>query len=352
MITKYDIAINGGVNNFPSLMSCGCCGIREFVRGEERINSRERGGVRYKLRQLRELSMLQYRKNEEKNLLERINLGPVSVPIDDTGKWKNIIPEHAISYYHDEKEKVYYHLHREYVTLDMDGIASVSLCLDCDQSLFPEERNQTSKNKPKKPKFSIASGIDLGDFNRLGLVEPNKFEQCILAKTRKFITIVKVKNNMGERRDHSQQILKGHAITFDHDAPVVTSNVIEGFQALRKSFRVQLICENGEKDYLVQQIMGSSMIMGRPFVIIQWLSVLKRINALYRNDDIPSWNTIESLTVEANKFVVDSMIDCHDEKDLLNELREGDDVAEVRSKVVGTNSSNDVEEEENNGDKV
>ena len=46
------------------------------------------------------------------------------------------------------------------------------------------------------------------------------------------------------------------------------------------------------------------------------------------------------------------MIDCHDEKDLLNELREGDDVAEVRSKVVGTNSSNDDEEGDNKCHKV
>ena len=67
---------------------------------------------------------------------------------------------------------------------------------------------------------------------------------------------------------------------------------------------------------------------------MQWLCVLKRINMLYQHDDIPSIGVVESLTADANSFAIDNMIVSHDEKDLVNELREGDDVAEIRTKIV------------------
>ena len=343
IISDFDMRINGGVNKLPTLISCGCCGIREFIRGKEKEHSRERGGVRYKMTKVRDLSLLRYTDDDQKVLENQMCSGLLSIPINDSGEIKAVLPEHAISYFYDKKNNKYYHMHREFVTLDNDGVPEVTLCLDCHCSIFPEKTSKTSKNKAKKPKLSLAAGYDFGDYNRLGLTAPNKFEVCILSKVRHFITVIKVKDNMGQRRDFTQQVLKGHSVVFDHDAPVVTSNVIEGFGSIKKCFRLQLICENGKKDYLVDKLWGSSVILGRPFVIRQWLLILKRINILYQHDDIPDISTINQLTDEANTYVIENIILSHDEKDIHNELVEGDDIAQVRTERV--QSKNDSKEE-------
>ena len=342
IISNFDMQINGGVNNIPSLISCGCCGIREFMRGMDKTNSRERGGIRYKVKKVRTLNLLKYSEKDDKSLREKIDRGSLMIPIDNSDSLKEINPEYAISYFYDNGTNTNYHLHREFVTFDSNGEPFVTLCLDCSNSLFPKESSQTSKNTPKKPKLSIAAGYDFGDFNRLGLTEPNKFEVCILSKVRRFITIIKIQDNMGQRRDYTQQTLKGHAIIFDHDAPVVTSNVIDGFKSIDKSFRLQLICDDNKRDILVEKIMGSSVLLGRPFVIRQWLLILKRINILYQHDDIPHISTINELTQEANAYVLQNIIATHDEQDILNELKEGDDVAQVRSKTFSSDTSQNI----------
>ena len=339
IISDFDMELNGGVNNLPSLLTCGCCGIREFMRGAEKINSRERGGVRYKMAEVRKLTMLQYTEQDQDLLEKKINRGHLTIPVNESGEVKVVQPEYAISYYHDKMANKFYHLHREFVTVDKKQVPHVTLCLNCYNSIFPQEASQTSKNKPKKPKVSLASGFDFGDFDRLGLTEPNKFELCILSKVRKFITILKLTNNMGQRRDYTQQVLKGHAITFDHDAPVVTSTVLEGFDSIKKSFRLQLICEDGKRDHLVEKIFKSSVILGRPFVLRQWLLVLKRINVLYQHDDVPDIQSMTTLTEKANSHLIENIIISTSEKDVTNELRESDDIAQVRSERFTTNES-------------
>ena len=142
---------------------------------------------------------------------------------------------------------------------------------------------------------------------------------------------------MGQRRDYTQQVLKGHAITFDHDAPVVTSTVLEGFDSIKKSFRLQLICEDGKRDHLVEKIFKSSVILGRPFVLRQWLLVLKRINVLYQHDDVPDIQSMTTLTEKANSHLIENIIISTSEKDVANELRESDDIAQVRSERFTTN---------------
>ena len=342
IISDFDMELNGGVNNLLSLLTCRCCGIREFMRGADKVHSRERGGVRYKMAEVRKLTLLQYTEQDQDLLKKKIKRGHLMIPVNESGEVKAIHPEHAISYYHDKMANKFYHLHREFVTVDSGKVPHVTLCLNCYNSIFPQEASQTSKNKSKKPKLSLASGFDFGDFNRLGLTEPNKFEQCILSKVRKFITILKLTNNMGQRRDYTQQVLKGHAITFDHDAPIVTSTVLEGFDSIKKSFRLQLICEDGKRDHLVEKIFKSSVILGRPFVLRQWLLVLKRINVLYQHDDVPDIQTMNTLTKKANSHLIENIIISNDEKDVTKELRESDDIAQVRSERF---TSNDPEKE-------
>ena len=345
IIRNFDIEINGGVNNFPSLLTCGCCGIREFIRGSNKIYSRERGGVRYKMIEVRKLTLLQYKMKDVNLLKDQKNRGRILIPINESGENKSILPEEAISYFHDERDDKYYHLHREFVSFNDKQVPQTPLCLNCLSSIFPEDTQQTKQNKPMIPTLSLAAGFDFGDYNRLGLTEPNRFEQCILSKVRRFITILKIKDNRGQRRDYTQQTLKGHAITFDHDAPVVTSTVIDGFHSTKSSFRLQLICENGKKDHLIEKIMGSSIILGRPFVLRQWLLILKRINILYSHDDVPCIQTIKTLTMTANKNLLDNMIISHDDNDVIKEVREGDDVAQVRSERFNAQTCEDCKED-------
>lgn len=333
ILSNFDLQLYGGVNCVPDLTTCACCGIREFSRGSEKEYSRERGGVRYKETTIDRLTFLQYSEEQSRLLIEKLTKGSIAIPIDEYFGTKEIVPEEAISYYYDEKTRLYYHLHREFVeeNRDKSSQSSVQLCHDCYFSMFPEETAQTSKNDPKVPLLSIAAGFDFGDFNRLGLTEPNRFEICALSRVRSFITVLKIVDNTGERRDYTQQTLKGHAVTFDHDAPVVTCNILENIKSMENSFRIHLICEDGKKDFLVEKIMGSPIILGRPYVILQWLMVLKRINILYQYDDIPDLSIVTNETKAANVRIIKNMEVTHTKSQLSNELRESDDIAEIRT---------------------
>lgn len=349
IINKFETEIHGGVNSIPDLTTCACCGVREFERGREKLYSRERGGVRYKEVNLDRLDLLKYSETESNRLRSMIERGSIPIPIDSCLKVTDVLPENVISYFHDEDSNTFYHLHREFVTTKesvLDGRKQRShhatLCLNCQYSLFPKEFPQIAKNDPEVPKLSIASGCDFGDFTRIGLTKPNRFEITILSKVRKFLTVVKITDNLGERRDYTQSVLKGHAVTFDHDAPVVTSNVLQSFDKLSGSFKLHLMCEDGQRDRLAEKILGSSILLGRPYVIYQWLLVLKRVNVLYQNDNVPDFSVIEKKTVEANEEVVKTMSVTHEENILLTNLKESDDVAEVRSTVHF--ESNDDEE--------
>ena len=340
IIQMFETEINGGVNRIPNLITCACCGVREFERGKEKVFSRERGGVRYTEVDVNRLEALRYSEADEKSLKKMIQRGPLCVPIDSLFNEKEIVPETAISFFHDENSDTFYHLHREFITRKVSILNGkkqwshfAPLCVDCYLSLFPDKSSQTQNNDPKVPKLSIAAGCDFGDFTRIGLTKPNKFEITILSKVRRFLTVVKLSDNTSSRRDYTQSILKGHAVTFDHDAPVVTRNVMESFEKLSGSFKLHLICEDGRRDHLVEKIMGSSIVLGRPFVIYQWLVVLKRLNRLYKYDDIPDVSIISGKTKETNDEVIKEMSVTHDEDILLSELKESDDIAEVRSTV-------------------
>lgn len=351
LIKKFDVELNGGVNNQPSLITCGCCGLRDFIRGTEKVHSRERGGVRYKITKVRELDLLRYKEDEDVALREKLSRGPVMIFQDSDRTARTILPERAISYYYDEDKNTFYHLHREFVTIDKDknNEPDVTLCLDCYYSMFPLETSKTKKNKPKVPPMSIAAGVDFGDYIRIGLEKPNMCEICIIAKVRTFITLLKIQDNTGQRRDYTQQTLRGHVVTFDHDAPVITSSVLDGFESIKKCFRLHLICEDGKRDYLIEKVMSSSIVLGRPYIILQWLVVLKRINPMYENMDIPDISSISTMTKDTNDYVFKEMkVTILDENSLSEELREEDDVAQVRTQIhkdkVHNRNNVDIEE--------
>ena len=331
IIEMFDTQIYGGVNSMPSLKTCGCCGIREYERGLEKIYSRERGGVRYRKTPLENLIALRYSDRDEFNLRTMLKKGPLSIPINAYYNQQLIVPEEAKSYYLHEKENRYYHLHREFVEKDNKGRAQVQICHDCYYSLFPHETTQTSNNDPQIPEMSIAAGVDFGDLNRIRLTEPNTFERIILSQVRNFITVLKLADNTGQRNNYTQSILKGHAITFDHDAPVIVNSILKSLETASSSFKLHLFCDDGKKDFLFEKIKGSSLILGRPYVIYQWLLVLKRINKFYSSNVIPNINVVHDKVLQANNHVLSTMSICTDENALLDELKEGDDIAEIRT---------------------
>ena len=340
IIKDFDTQLYSGVNNMPFLITCGCCGIREYERGSEKVFSRERGGVRYKMTPLEKVTALRYSEMDELLLRAKLKKEPVSIPIDAFHTQRLIVPEEAISYYHDRKNNRYYHLHREFVEEDSKGDAKVQICHDCYYSLFPDEATQTLDNNPRIPDLSIAAGVDFGDFNRIYLTEPNTFERIILSQVRPFITVLKLIDNTGQKRDYTQSVLRGHAITFDHDAPVVANSVLESLKTATSSFKIHLFCDDGKRDILFEKMRGSSLILGRPYVIYQWLLVLKRINEFYHAKGIPDFTTIQKTVDEANTEVFDTMYVCNDENVLLNELEEGNDVAEIRTTTQSKEKQN------------
>jgi hypothetical protein len=103
-------------------------------------------------------------------------------------------------------------LHPEFVHKDKGQNEFTFLCHHCKTSAVDGE---------KIPSRSIASGVDFGDYHRIGLTAPNAYEVAMLARIRHYHNVVKIQPNggNGSRSDYSRSKIKGHSILFEHDAP-------------------------------------------------------------------------------------------------------------------------------------
>ena len=168
------------------------------------------------------------------------------------------------------------------------GKWSTMLCPNCDNSV-----------KAKKiPSLSIAGGIDFGYYKRLGLEEPNLQEQLILSRTRLCHAVLKASsNNHGASKDFdSRSLARIHAIIFPHNAPEVAThlynpNIFEengllDLEQLKNQLSIYFVTDKGSHDSLANAVFGSSRILARPWVIAQWLLVLKATNKSYEDLDL------------------------------------------------------------------
>ena len=348
MLKKYCTAqgrggidgVNHQVEGLPktvdcAILSCGSCGIRRPQRGTEKL-------AKVMLRELVG-SAIEYNAIDKEAWIAEKGLVPLCLPCNAAGDVKPFDTSKLRSVYDSILLQTTFHLHPEMVLKQRDEEGTLeeytfvcSKCAEC------------KGNSSKKPSNSIAAGLDLGDFERIGLVEPSVSELCLIARVRNYLNCVKVSDNKkaGCLTNYTVSKIRGHAIAFRHTAPIVGSlamllnQVQQGekdrstvAELLTESLTVHLLGSKGDEDAIArtaQKVLGA-----RPFVVYQWLSVLQRVNSRYQDDpQLPDFSEFAVHVEACNKAVFDNAEHVRDRETLNAERAMGDDVAHVRSGIV------------------
>ena len=203
------------------------------------------------------------------------------------------------------------------------------------------------KKGSKPPQNSIAAGLDLGDYRRIDLVEPSLSELCLIARVRNYLSCVKVLDNKkdGSLTNYTVSRIRGHAIAFRHTAPIIASLALllnqiprkEGVsttvaEVLTDSLIVHLLGSKGKDDEIAR--MDEKELSARPFVVHQWLSVLQKTHAGYKDDpELPPFRDFVQQIQKCNEALFENAEHISN-KDVVNaEKALGDDVSHVRTGV-------------------
>ena len=319
------------------LPSCGSCGIRQWERPAD-------PAVRYErvyLNPEEDEHPLRYTPQEEVDFSTFVTGrgNTIKIPVDARGTTKDVELWRARSVYTDNGGRRW-HVHPELVDSG-DKHASTLVCPHCYASL----------TAGKRPALSVANGLDLGSGSRLGLTTPNLHEQLILARSRLFFAAVKLTSNRkGQCNFNVTNRFKCHAILFPGNEaetiPYMANSDIFGdgglfdFGYLRKLLAVYCLDESLEPDELMQFLQGSNELVGRPWVLAQWILVLQRLNRFYYDIDV---TRTEAFVAEIarrvemlSSFVAKGTVIIDDPIALQHEFALGSDVTE--SQQVERNS--------------
>ncbi len=271
-----------------SLLSCGACGIRQYERTEAPV-------VHYEEYFLDDNSSpLRYTQEEVQRLHEfKLTRGnTITIPIDGDGNTKTIEVWKALSVHHDSNNTPW-HLHPELVTIDAaTGKHSTLLCPICYESIRKEER----------PRLSIANGVDFGFYQRLGLTLPNLHEQLMLSRARLFFAAIKVYNNRKRQCNFNiQNQLRCHAILFPCEEAAAVAYMSNSKlhsemglldpAYLQQVLSIHCIDDKEDVDDLMKKVFDTNGLLGRSWVLSQWILVLQRLNEYYRDLDVTGDST-------------------------------------------------------------
>lgn len=221
-----------------------------------------------------------------------------------------------------------FHLHPELVC--GEGVsASTELCPMCIKAL----------RKGTLPQNCIASGVDFGICGRIKeLTTPNAAEQSIIARYRIFEEVVKIRPNAGSGTgNYTHSMIQGHSVIFSHDAPeryLEEATRLISEERLKSSISILFVGPDGGVDWLIAKTKGSSTVLGRAFVIIQWLLLLQRTSRYYADipdqiSDPTQWDQIDALMHQANEHIMTNARQVTKEEDIRAEDSLGADIAET-----------------------
>ena len=251
-------------------------------------------------------------------------------------------------FYHGKRVK-YFHLHHEFVEEyeEDDGKIGfkVMLCGDCHRSVT-KKNEKTGDPEPEIPGLSIASGVDFGDFRRVGLTPLTLRERNIISKVRHYINIIKIEAVRGTNAHSS---IKGCGIMFDHDSPQVVKKLLTP-ESINGDVHLQFVNHKGEYDRLIARVTKGANVSGRAHVIYQWLEVLGRINKWYKGDKelqrLPPFNEFKQTMDDCNKALV-AQAELIEDEELEKQVDIArDDYASVRGTTTSSIVQLDCDENE------
>ena len=334
------------------LVSCGACGLREMERPEDP----EVKYHRLNLDSSSQAGIFKYSEEDGKNYLNALyhHLNTVYIPIDTDWHMKSVCVLKAKSVYVQEKEdgsRTCWYLHPELIQKDEgnNGGLFTMLCPYCHEK----------SEKGKTPRLSIANGVDLGCFHRLGLTYPNLQEQLIIARNRLYYAAMKIcSNTTGAscNKDY-RSIARCNAILFPHDAPEVatymynpdifaTNGVLDP-GVMKQLMTIFFVDDKGKIDQLATEVFGSHNILGRDYVVAQWLIVLKHLNVHYADIDMSGMSSfaMKALFHDLHQSMKENKVDVDDEDAVQFEKFLGSDVSHNQHQEIFSDAERAAREE-------
>lgn len=312
--------------------ACGCCGMKLLEREMfprvvfERLYLDEPAA---------EILLCEDKVKTEVSRLRKY--GKIHIPINERWDMKEVEVWKAMSVYVEDRpngERMW-SLHPELVETDeVDGRLFTRMCPVCIHCV-------KHKKIPTKPTYSLAKGIDFGFSDRIGLERPNLHEQMILAKTRLYFTALKVSPNVCKVVDRaSSNYCKCHAILFPNDSHQVAAymynddmfadNGLLEETGLRELMKIFMMDPDGHPDKMFIELFGSHSIIGRSYVVAQYLLVLRLLHGRY--------SSLKVDRIEKVKYAIDKLKDEMEKNvvflddEIVNKYDEniGADIAEVQ----------------------
>jgi hypothetical protein len=126
-------------------------------------------------------------------------------------------------------------------------------------------------------------------------------------------------------------------VIFSHDASErymeEAINLIEQ-DRLQSLLSILFVGPKGEMDWLIAKTKGSSTVLGRAFVIIQWILLLQQTSQYYLNIpekiyDPSKWQEMDDLIHRANEHIIKVARQVTREEDIMAEDGLGADIAET-----------------------
>lgn len=269
-VAAYHTATDRG----ERLCTCAACGLREASVAKQ---------TQYRSMPLAELERFKYDDAARERYESLARVGGVLLPVSTTASRRVALTD-ALSSYEGgadaEGVRARYHLLPEFVHEDAAHGASAWLCLRCAEA--------AQDTKKKLPQMSVAAGTDLGSFERLGLPELRPIEQVLLAPSRLYGVVVKVRSRVhGSAKELvASSKLTGHFILFPHEGraqtPLLLQTAAECAQLLHRQLKVHLIGPRGAIDRLAKRALKLPELDVRPWVVCAYWVVLRELHRWQR----------------------------------------------------------------------
>lgn len=326
------------------LYGCAACGIRQWERLQDPCLTYEKVSLDDKTDDF----PLCYTEEEKRqfNAFKTGDGGKLRLPLDESGRISEIEVWRAISVHTDSQDRLW-HLHPELVDTDPHtGKQSAMICPDC----------AMSTKKGDRPKSSIAAGLDFGYYKRLGLTLPNLHEQLILSRSRLYFAAMKLASNKsGQTNFNIRNAFRCHAILFPcQEAELIAylcnsdiygENGLFDPQQLRQLFSLYCVDDDAKMDQLMRHVFGSNDILGRSWVLVQWILVLQRLNPYYRDLDVNDVDTMLKRATDVMEQVKQDLAKdlqpLDDTRTISHEASLGSDVCENQQKEIETPPASD-----------
>ena len=326
--------------NFPSesfklgkILACGLCG----------ISLPEQNNWSYKRMSLSDLDgITKLSESEAQEHMKSLQIS-TTVLIDENNTPKKVFPFCCLSIYRSLlKHGDFHHLHPELVEMTDDKSDEYTyVCSFC----------QPSVNIFEKPPLSIAKGIDFGNFERIGLVQPNVLELNILSNFRMYHSIIKFQNNQksGARSNFTGQKIRSHVILFPHNCPKIAcaalficnkvmdpqSNKLD--KVLDDLIQFEFICGKDQMDFMMKQTLQTTTLVARAHVLYQWLVCLRIINPYYQDIlALPTFGQFQDVVVYVNNTLNKKSFQISNPQSLKFEAALGDDIAQQSTCANGS----------------